>query len=475
MASDWADSGLDLHLELDPGRKTASLERALRAAIVDGRLAPGTRLPPSRALASDLGIARNSIAEVYARLVGEGVLEARVGSGTWVRELPPQPGGARVDRSTRFDLDLRGGLPDASGFARSAWVRAVGRALAEAPVDALGYGAPEGVAPLREALAGFLARARGVLVAADDVVVTHGFGELLGLVGRAIAARGGRRVAVEAYGHASHRDVLAAAGLEPVPIPVDRDGIIVERLAEASVDAVLVTPAHQFPTGAALSASRRSALAAWAADRGAVVIEDDYDGEFRFDGRAIGAFQALAPERTVYGGTASKALSPALGIGWGVVPSGLRDGVLDQRRLSGAASDALSQLALAALIADGGYDRAVRGARLRYRARRERLEARIALELPGARVTGLDAGLHCLLELPVHDTGGAANIEAAVERAATAIGLRYGGLASYAADAATAASRPPTMVVGYGAPPEHRFDQAIAAVIASINDARDEL
>ncbi|MFB9641143.1 PLP-dependent aminotransferase family protein [Agromyces lapidis] len=457
---------MDLHLELDPRRKVASLEQALRAAIVERRLEPGTRLPPSRSLAADLGIARNSVAEVYARLVGEGRLEARVGSGTWVRGVPGPPAGVRVDRSTRFDLDLRGGLPDSSDFARSAWTRAVARSLADAPTAAFAYGAPEGAVELRRALAEYLARTRGVVAGAGDVVVTHGFGELLSLVARAIAARGGRRIAVEAYGHASHREVLAAAGLEPVPVPLDADGLVVERLAALAVDAVLVTPAHQFPTGVPLSASRRASLADWAGSAGAIVIEDDYDGEFRFDGRAIGAFQAIAPAQTVYGGTASKSLSPALGIGWGVVPAALRDEVLEQRRLSGSATDAISQLALAALVAAGDYDRAVRGARLRYRARRERFERLVAEGLPGTRVAGLEAGLHCLLELP------AGVGEPEVEQAGASLGLRYGGLAGFAADAATAASRPPTMVVGYGAPPEHRFEQAVAAVVASVEAAR---
>lgn len=466
MAEAWANSELDLHLALDPRRKTASLEEGLRAAILDGRLAAGTRLPPSRSLAADLGLARNSVAEVYARLVGEGRLEARVGAGTWVRERPEPSRSAPVDRSTRFDLDLRGGLPDASGFPRSAWAAAVGRALATAPGAAFGYGAPAGVDQLRAALADYLARTRGVRLDAEDVVVTHGFGELLGLVARAIAARGGRRIGVESYGHASHRAVLAAAGLVPVAVPLDADGLVVERLAEASVDAVLVTPAHQFPTGVPLSAGRRVALADWAEQTGGLVVEDDYDGEFRFDGRAIGAFQPLAPGRTVYGGTASKALSPALGIGWGVVPPGIREAVLEQRRLSGAATDAVSQLALAALIEAGGYDRSVRAARLRYRGRRERFEELVAAALPDARVTGLDAGLHCLLTLPPGVD------EASVERAAAELGLRYAGLASYAADASTAASRPPTMVVGFGAPPEHRFEQAVAGVIASVDAAR---
>ncbi|KQM80842.1 PLP-dependent aminotransferase family protein [Agromyces sp. Leaf222] len=466
MADDWANSGLDLHVLLDPRRKVGSLEQALRAVIDDGSLAAGTRLPATRALAADLGIARNSVVEVYERLLGEGRLEARVGSGTWVRERPVPRQQAGVDRSTRFELDLRGGLPDASAFPRSAWLAAMRQALAEASSTTLGYGAPEGVASLRLALAEYLARARGVRVRADDVVVTHGFGELLGLVAGAVAARGGRRIAVEAYGHGTHREVLAAAGLEPVPLQVDADGAQVARLHEAGVDAVLLTPAHQFPTGVPLSAGRRAALAEWAGVTGGIVIEDDYDGEFRFDGRSIGAFQALAPDSTVYGGTASKALSPAVGIGWGVVPASLRDGVLAQRRRTGSATDVITQSALAALIASGGYDRSVRTLRTRYRARRERFEALLAEGAPDARVIGLAAGIHCLLELP-EGVSEAAVVEAGAER-----GLRFDGLAAYAADAATAASRPPTMVVGFGAPPELRFEQAVVAVVASIEAAR---
>ncbi|WP_157426994.1 PLP-dependent aminotransferase family protein [Agromyces salentinus] len=468
MARNWANSGLDLHLRLDPRRKVHSLERALRAAIDDGTLAAGTRLPASRALAADLGIARNSVVEVYERLLAEGRLEARVGSGTWVRELalPSRPAPARVDRSTRFELDLRGGLPDASAFPRSAWLAAMRQALAEASNAALAYGPPEGVAPLRLALAEYLGRARGVRAHADDVVVTHGFGELLGLVARAIAARGRRRIAVEAYGHASHREVFAAAGLEPVPLAVDSEGADVSRLHGLGAEAVLLTPAHQFPTGVPLSSRRRALLAEWADSTGGLVIEDDYDGEFRFDGRSIGAFQSLAPDSTVYGGTASKALSPAVGIGWGVLPPRLRDEVLAQRRRSGSATDALTQSALAVLIASGGYDRSVRTLRGRYRARRERFEQLLAVGAPDTRVLGLVAGIHCLLELP-EGVREAEVVEAGAER-----GLRFDGLAAYATDGETASSRPPTMVVGFGAPPDLRFEQAVAAVIAAIDAAR---
>ncbi|WP_198168745.1 PLP-dependent aminotransferase family protein [Agromyces aureus] len=459
---------MDLHVVLDPRHKVQSLERALRDAIDDGSLAAGTRLPASRALAADLGIARNSVVEAYERLLGEGRLEARVGSGTRVRErIAPSPASALapVTRSTRFELDLRGGLPDASAFPRSAWLAAMREALAEASSASLGYGPTEGVAPLRAALAEYLARARGVRAQAGDVIVTHGFGELLALVARAIATRGGRRIAVEAYGHVSHREVLEAAGLELVPLAVDAEGVDVARLHDAAVDAVLLTPAHQFPTGVPLSSARRASLAEWAAT-GGIVIEDDYDGEFRFDGRSIGAFQSLAPDSTVYGGTASKALSPAVGIGWGVVPPMLRDGVLAARRRTGAATDAIGQAALAVLVASGGYDRSVRTLRTRYRARRERFEGLLAEGAPDAKVLGLAAGLHCLLELPEGVR------EEDVVAAGAERGLRFDGLAAYAADRATASSRPPTMVVGFGAPPDLRFEQAVAAVIASIDAAR---
>ncbi|MFF2372482.1 PLP-dependent aminotransferase family protein [Agromyces sp. NPDC058110] len=458
---------MDLHVRLDARRKAASLEEALRDAVRDGVLAPGVRLPATRSLAADLGIARNSVAEVYARLVGEGWLDARVGAGTWVRERPSPLPSAGADRSTRFDLDLRGGLPDGSAFPRSAWADAVRRALADAPTEALGYGAPEGAAALRERLAEYLARTRGVLATPDDVVVTHGFGGLLGLVARALVARGAGRVAVESHGHASHRAVLESAGLELVPLPVDADGARVDLLDGAlpKVDAVLLTPAHQFPIGVPLSRERRARLAEWATTEGRFVIEDDYDGEFRFDGRSIGAFQPLAPGRTVYGGTASKALSPALGMGWGVVPRELRGEVLEERVRTGSATDALSQLALAAFIGAGAYDRSVRALRLRYRARRERFEVFVEARLPDARVVGLAAGVQCLLELPPDVT------EQAVVDEAAALGLRIGGLAEYAVDPA-AAPRPPALVVGIGGPPDHRFDQAMAVVLEAVERAR---
>ncbi|MET0725795.1 MAG: PLP-dependent aminotransferase family protein [Leifsonia sp.] len=474
---------MDLHLEVGATRRAAAVETALRTAIRDGRLTAGTRLPPSRSLAADLGIARNSIAEVYARLVAEGWLEARVGSGTWVgaggwvsrgggesSELgdPPAAASARAALlgSAGYSIDFRGGLPDATGFPRAAWASATRRALSQASAGSFGYGDPAGHAALRSTLAEYLARARGVWAEPDRIVVTHGFGELLSVVCRALAAAGASRVAVEGYGHESHRRIITAAGLEVVPVPVDGGGADVSALDGLVVDAVLLTPSHQFPTGVPLTAARRVDVVRWAERTGGVVIEDDYDGEFRFDRRNIGALQALAPEHVVYAGTASKSLAPAVGLAWGVVPSALRAGVIEQRLLLGASVDALAQLSLAAFIEAGHYDRNVRSLRTLYRERRERLEDVIGHALPGSVVSGMAAGLHCVLELPPGID------ERRVEGEAASRGLRLEGLSRFAVDGASD-GRGPAVVLGFGAPAPHRYDDALSIVVQAVLAATD--
>src|SRR5215207_2348751 len=301
MSVSWAIPGLDLHVEIDHARKAASLEHALRSAVRDGRLSAGTRLPSSRTLSSDLGIARNSVADVYAQLTAEGWFEARTGAGTWVSAHagagPSKPGTVSDAPSNR--LDLRGGVPDASAFPRRLWAAAARRAVFEAPASEFGYGPGLGSPALRATLAEYLARARGVAASPERVIVARGFGELLGLTCRALAADGARRVAVEEVGHEAHRDIIRAAGLTPVAMAVDDDGADTEGLDDG-VDAVR-----------------------WAERTGGLVIEDDYDGEFRYDRRAIGALQALAPEHVLYAGTASKSLAPAVGLAWAVVPERL--------------------------------------------------------------------------------------------------------------------------------------------------------
>jgi GntR family transcriptional regulator/MocR family aminotransferase len=463
----WANSGAfvpgrDLLVDLDPVRKTASLERALRDAIRTGLLAAGERMPPSRSLAGDLGISRNSVAEVYGRLASEGWLDARVGAGTWVAAAPvaPLPALLPAARPTTARLDLRAGIPDATAFPVAAWVAASRRALSVVPTSTFGYGGLAGAEPLREALAAYVSRARGVWATAESVHVTHGFGHLLALIGGALVDRGARRIAVEEYGHALHRDILRGTGLEVVALAVDADGADPVALHGLAADAVLLTPAHQFPTGAVLSAPRRAAFVEWARRTDGVLVEDDYDGEFRYDRRAVGALQALAPERVVYAGTASKALTPALGLAWGVLPAMLAEGVGRRARLSGASTDLLAQLTLAEFLRRGDYDRAVRSSRSRYRARRERLDELVAERLPGARLGDAQAGLQTVLELP------AGVAERDVMDAAASRSLAFEGLSTYRFG--NASPRPPAMVVGFGAPPPHLFEDAAAAAVAAV-------
>src|ERR1700683_963931 len=321
MATTWATSGTDLHLALAAGRVRAGLENGLRDAVKSGRLRAGTRLPASRSLAVDLGIARNTVADAYGQLVAEGWLIAAVGSGTrvadFVAQLSPETSAtASGDRRPRYDL--RAGSPTLASFPRTAWLAAARKALVAAPYEALGYGDPRGRPELRAALAHYLARARGVRANPDQIVICSGFTQGLSLLAQVLAAAGAAAMAMEAYGHQHHRDVIEAHGLRARPVPVDARGAVV---GEVSGDAaLLLTPAHQFPLGVALAAPRRQQAVQWAADHGSVVIEDDYDGEFRYDRRAVGAMQALAPDHVVYAGTASKTLAPGVRVAWLVVP-----------------------------------------------------------------------------------------------------------------------------------------------------------
>jgi GntR family transcriptional regulator/MocR family aminotransferase len=450
----WATSGVDLHLELVGSRGRAGLERALRDAVRTGRLRPGTRLPSSRALAADLRIARNTVAETYGQLVAEGWLVARQGSGTRVadRVAAPTPaaGPPGPDRAPRHSL--RPGTPDLSSFPRAAWLTAARRALAAAPAGALGYTDPRGRPELRRALAGYLARARGVHADPGLVVVCAGFTQGLGLLCDALRAGGASSLATEAYCQAGMREIVAAHGLALRTVPVDERGA----LPATGADALLLTPAHQFPLGSVLAADRRTG----AVDAGPLVIEDDYDGEFRYDRHPVGALQGLAPDRVVYAGTASKTLAPGLRLGWLVPPAHLVDRVVNAKRGADRHSGVLDQLTLAEFVTSGGYDRHVRGRRLAYRRRRDRLVAALRQHVPRARVTGVAAGLHALVELPPGRT------EASVVAAAARRGLALEPLGDYATPGA---SHPPALVVGYATPPEHGFATAVNLLCAVLS------
>ncbi|MFF7348136.1 PLP-dependent aminotransferase family protein [Streptomyces antimycoticus] len=484
MADSWVNSaeilGSDLHLELArAGSRRTALMAALREAIRDGRLAPDTRLPPYRSLAADLGIARNTVADAYAELVAEGWLTARQGSGTRVAPRPAPPpsrrrtpgrgpggrsagasGGPRARRpAPRPVHNLLQGQPDAAAFPRAAWLASTRRALTAAPHEAFGPGDPRGRPELRRALADYLARARGVRTDPGRIVVCSGFAHALQLLSGTRLLR--PRMAVESYGLAFHRSLLSSAGIHTIPLPLDADGALTDGLtALDGLRAALLTPAHQFPTGGPLHPERRAAAVAWARESGGLVLEDDYDGEFRYDRRPVGAVQGLGPDRVLYLGSVSKSLSPALRLGWMVLPDQLVDRVLAAKGEREGWTGVVDQLTLADFIESGGYDGHVRRMRQRYRRRRDQLVATLAERAPHVRVSGIAAGLHAVLELPP-------GTERSALRAAAWQGLALDGLGDYRHPDATT-PHPDGLVVGYATPPEHSFAGALDALCRAL-------
>jgi GntR family transcriptional regulator/MocR family aminotransferase len=335
-------------------------------------------------------------------------------------------------------------------------------ALSKAADDALGYPDPRGSPELRAALAGYLGRARGVIARPENVIICAGFAHGLALIGQALAGRGATEIAMEAYGHPLHRRIARAQGLRVVHLQVDRAGAVPAGLDQTVAGAVVLTPAHQYPLGVTLAPARRTAFVRWAARDGALIVEDDYDGEFRFDRQPVGAMQALAPEHVVYAGTASKSLAPGLRLGWLVVPEAMTGEVIAVKERSGFLNGITDQLALAMLIGSGGYDRQIRQVRLAYRRRRDRLIAALAATAPRVRLSGIAAGLHALAELPADWT------EDGVISAATRRGVAVEGLADYTA---AGFERDPALVVGYGRPANHAFSTAVSRLCAALDES----
>ncbi len=460
----WANSGSrDLHLDLrqaiTPGVRGARelLLTALRDAVRSGRLAPGTMLPPSRSLAADLGLARNTVAEAYAELVAEGWLASRQGAGTWVVNTggatsPARPRGVRVVPTH----NLFPGNPDVSEFPRGEWAAATRRALTNAPTEAFRQGDPRVLIELRDALAEYLSRARGVRTSPDQIVICAGVRNGIELLGRVFGTE--RPLAVEVYGLFVFRDALAALGVSTVPIDVDEKGALVTDLDDIDTPAVLLTPAHHNPFGMSLHPSRRTAVVEWARRTDGYVIDDDYDGELRYDRLPVGALQALSPERVAYLGSASKSLSPVLRLGWMALPTELVEPVIAAAGGSQFYVDAIAQLTMAEFITSGCYDKHIRRMRLRYRRRRDALiEAMAAFDIG---VAGLDAGLNLTLSLP----DGA---EPEVMRRAGEAGISLQGLSIMRHPlAGPDIPRPDGVVVGFGTPAEHAFPAAIDALCA---------
>jgi GntR family transcriptional regulator / MocR family aminotransferase len=437
------------------GQQATSLIAQLRAAVRTGALPPGTRLPPTRTLAADLGVSRGVVVRAYEQLTAEGYLHARQGSGTQVAALGQRP--ASGPRPTTRPVS-NPGLPAGALFPREQWLRSATQALAGLPDADFDYGDPAGHPRLRHELSSYLGRVRALLAPADRIVIVNGFGQASRLLADVLLARGVSEIAVEDPGSVGLRDQLTHTGLTCRPIPVDGAGIQVDRLAGSGLRAVVVTPAHQFPTGVVMSADRRHALVRWARDTGGLILEDDYDAEYRYGRTPVGALQGLGPDVVVYGGSVSKTLAPALRLGWLVVPEQLVAAVIEAKYAADLGTGTWEQVTLADFLARGEMDRHIRRTAIRYRERRDRLVAALAQHLPDWTVTGTAAGLH----LVVHPPPG--SDEAALADLAVRSGLDARPLSPYAINHLVE----PGLVIGYGRQRPDALARAVAELGATI-------
>jgi GntR family transcriptional regulator/MocR family aminotransferase len=472
MARNQSTSSAEVLLNLGgAGPAHRELSDALRTAIQESRLRPNEPLPSSRTLASDLGTSRWVVTEAYAQLIAEGYLAARPGSATRVAArattAPSRTTTGGVlergsDASRRQDdrqLDLRPGIPDLAEFPRVAWAKAYVQVLRQVSAYDLGYPAPRGSAVLRQTLSAYLARVRGIDATPDRLVITGGTTQSMMVLSRALATRGITKIATEDPCWPRLPDVAAEQGLQITGVDVDDCGLCVNDLP-AIAAAVLVTPAHQFPTGVALSAARRTAVLEWAHRHGGLVIEDDYDAEFRYDRRPLSAIAGLDPDRVAYLGSVSKTLAPGLRLGWMLLPLWLMAVVLNEIP-EGAAPNVLDQLALAEFITSGGYDRHLRRMRRHYRERRDALVGALQLAAPGLVLHGVAAGLHLLIEL-----GSDSDEVTAVSRLQRS-GIHVIPLQRYQRERARAG-----LVINYARLPVHRAPQAAHAIAEAVSVGR---
>ncbi|WP_034091827.1 PLP-dependent aminotransferase family protein [Streptacidiphilus albus] len=466
MPLEWSSSSPELLLVIDRtcGRPLrAQLERALRDAIRTGRIQVGERVPSSRELARTLGLSRGLVQECFAQLQAEGYLVTRPGSATRVAAGANAPASLPHHASTpppRLVADFRWGVPDLASFPVQDWLWATREAARTMPTASLDYGDPRGCAVLRDVLAGYLRRVRSAAAVQDDIVVCNGYAQGLSLALRVLAETGVRDVAFEDPGPlAGVRAAAAAAGLTALPVPVDEQGIDVRALARTRARAVVVTPAHQWPTGVALAPQRRLALIDWAAQRDGYIIEDEYDAEFRYDREPIGSLHGLAPDRVISIGTVSKSLAPALRIGWMLCPPELVGSVATHKHVSDRGTPTLDQLALAHLIESGRFDRHLRRVRSTYAHRRTALLAALGTHASQVKVTGLAAGFHAVAHLP--DSVDEQHVITAARK--RAVGL-YGMSACQARPRTT----PARLVLGFG-------NVSAQAIISGISEIADLL
>ncbi|MBB5910329.1 MocR-like pyridoxine biosynthesis transcription factor PdxR [Actinoalloteichus hymeniacidonis] len=452
------------------GNRERTLEAALRTGIREGRLAAGSRLPSSRDLAAQLGVARGTVTSAYAQLAAEGYVTSRRGSGTSVAKVAGSESNSASRavsvRSAAPLWDLRPGLPALAAFPRAAWLGALRLGLAELADHDLGYPEPAGLPALRTELAAYLGRVRSVHADPGDLIITHGAAEGFSLLATLLRRSGHQTIAVEDPGHPGQPQLFAEHGLSTTPIPVDDRGLRIDALTAAEVRAVLVTPAHQFPLGVAMAADRRRELVDWARRVNGVILEDDYDAEHRYDRPAIGSIHSLAPAHVVYLGSVSKTLAPALRLGWLVSPAGMGAELARIKLFRDLGTGTLEQAALSQLIRNGGYDRHLRRTRRINRDRRDALAGALATRLSSWRVRGPAAGLHLVVELP------AGSDDRLVSAALAEAGVAAPALSSYArGDAGVPV---PGLVLGYASMSVDRLRAAVdalAGIVAGLGAA----
>ncbi|MEU5790014.1 PLP-dependent aminotransferase family protein [Micromonospora purpureochromogenes] len=486
-ASDESITAGSDFLQLDvgaapPGGRADWLAGRLRAAIADGRLPLGGRLPASRVLADELGVSRGVVTEAYQRLAEEGQVAGRGRAGTVVVATPATPSAAPARsavpppealfgaapgteifealRAAPARIDLTPGVPDLAAFPRAAWLRAERSVLRRLDAAALGYGDPRGAPALRLAVAQRLARTRGIRAEPEEVVVVAGVSQALGLLAQVLHADGVHTVAVEDPGSLGVRQHLRNWRLDTPPVPVDAHGLRVGELAAAGHPAVLLTPAHQFPTGVVLHGDRRRQLLDWARG-GGLVLEDDYDAEHRYDRPPVPALRGALPERVCYTGSVSKLLAPALRVGWVLVPPRHLDALVAAKRMADLGNAVLPQLVLAELMTSGDLDRHLRLLRRRHVRRRDAMIRAIGAYLPGATVHGAAAGLHLTVTF-AGDVPDADLAAATLRRGVKTQPLSWHAQRPY----------PPGLVLGYAANTASEIDEGIATIGAVLRGRR---
>ena len=478
MTVQWGRGGPDLLVVLDHGAGAlgAQIGDQLRSAIRDQRVRAGEHLPSTRRMAEVLGVARGTVVEAYEQLLAEGYVESAVGSGTRVATLPAgegreptrKSGPAPRPASRPVGIDFAYGIPDLGSVPLAEWSQAVAEATKTLPTAELGDDDSAGSPHLREVLTAYHRRVRSGCADADDAVVVAGFRQGLTFTLATLARQGITRIGLENPGPREHAEIAGRAGVDAVPVDVDDDGLDVSRLRETGARAVLVTPAHQCPTGVALGPARRRELVAWADEVDGVILEDDYDAEFRYDRQPVGSLQGLSPSRVIALGSVSKTLAPAIRLGWVLAPARFVAGIVDEKRLTSRGAPGLDQEALALLMETGRFDRHLRRVRSTYRDRRDVLAAEVRLAFGAGRLHGLEAGCHALLRLPEGVS------EDAVAAAAAARGVQVKPLGHYRFAPADARGPAPTpaLVLGFGNVDEHRIRRGIRIIAAAVADVR---